>query len=121
MKKILIILLTIVLYSCSSNSKEKSETFIGSFELAYTETESGDPIGKEYMEQLRSLGYNVTLELYKDGTGELNFFDEKTILEYDPSKSTMKANDQVIKYELNDDYLILYQQNDTLYFVSKKQ
>ena len=120
MKKILILLLTFLLLSCSKNkTSEKLVDVVGEYELSYIESDNDSAISKQEMEQLNNLGYHVTLGLYKDASGELNFFNERTFLKYDIKNKTIEANDQKISYDVDDEYLILYQENETLYFIKK--
>lgn len=113
MKRLLSILLCLSLVSCTG--KSDIPDYSGRYELVRIES-ANDPISEEEMKEMRELGYDVTLEIYKDGTCTLDSFGKVLSMTYDARKMTMSSGDESSQFRYEDGLLFIEESDQTLVF-----
>ena len=110
---VVIVALFLVGYFAFNKGLTGSKNIAGYYELY--EMSSGDQsYSHEDIENLKSLGLNVTLELKDDKTGVLNLFGETVELTYD--KTNMIVDNEPAPYKIEDGKITMEQDGEKLVF-----
>ena len=116
--------LTLGLVACGGGDavSQSKAAFTGDWTLSGMEAD-GNVTSAQDLEQLKSLGLEVTLSLKEDGSASLSLFGESVNGTWEPKTATeasMTAENQTISMTIAEDTLTMEQSNTKLSFVKSE-
>ena len=114
LKLICVLLIAVTFFGCS-----KKVDVSGKYYLLRIDAEN-DPVTEETMKELRDLGYEFSLTLNSDGTGEMFAMNEKMELTYDLEKGTAVIDGMEESFRYENGQILIEDSGGTLVFAKEQ-